>query len=143
MVERYNMTPLEKLRCLFSNACIPKHFWTKAAYLMNKIPFSYINMMTFDELWFGKPSRYEHLRVFGCIPYVHIPRKLQLRRRKCIFMGYPEGANGYKLWRPETRKVVISCDVIFNELDTMTSLKHSNDVNSSKVTNTHQVEVEY
>ena len=34
---------------------------------------------------------------------------------KCIFLGYKSGVKGYKLWCPETKKLVISKDVIFNE----------------------------
>ena len=34
---------------------------------------------------------------------------------KCIFLGYKSGVKGYKLWCPETKKLVISRDVIFYE----------------------------
>ena len=32
---------------------------------------------------------------------------------KCIFLGYISGVKGYKLWCLETKKLVISKDVIF------------------------------
>ena len=34
---------------------------------------------------------------------------------KAIFLGYPKGVKGYKLWLINERKVIISRNVIFNE----------------------------
>ena len=34
---------------------------------------------------------------------------------KCIFPGYKYGVEGYKLWCPKSKKLVISIDVIFDE----------------------------
>lgn len=48
-------------------------------------------MKTPVELWYGKPSRYEYLMVFGRIEYVHVNEwKLHPRTKKCIFLEYPE-----------------------------------------------------
>jgi hypothetical protein len=38
------------------------------------------------------------------------------RLKKCIFIGYKDGVKGYKLWNPETKKVVYSRDVVFREM---------------------------
>jgi len=50
------------------------------------------------------------LRVFGCDAYVHVPKekrtKFDSKSKKFIFIGYKDGLKGYKLWNPETRKVV-------------------------------------
>ena len=37
------------------------------------------------------------------------------RAAKCIFLDYKSGVKGFKLWNPETQKVVISINIIFNE----------------------------
>ena len=41
---------------------------------------------------------------------------------KCIFLGYKYGVKGYKLWCPETKKLVISRDVIFDETSMIQAL---------------------
>ncbi|GJZ66216.1 retrotransposon protein, putative, ty1-copia subclass [Tanacetum coccineum] len=52
------------------------------------------------DLWSGHLANYEMLRIFGCIAYSHVNQgKLKPRAIKCIFMGYPDGVKGYRLWR--------------------------------------------
>jgi len=61
-----------------------------------------------------------HLKVFGCIAYVHVPdelrKKLDPKAEKCIFIGYAQDKKAYKCYNPNTRQVVISRDVVFDEL---------------------------
>jgi hypothetical protein len=58
--------------------------------------------------------------VFSCDAYVHVPKenrsKLDNTVERCIFMGYKDGVKGYKLWKPETKKIVYSRDVVFREV---------------------------
>nr|ABA93547.1 retrotransposon protein, putative, Ty1-copia subclass [Oryza sativa Japonica Group] len=61
-------------------------------------------------------SKARYLRVFGCTAYAHVDNgKLEPRANKCIFLGYPSSVKGYKLWCPETKKVVISRNIVFHE----------------------------
>ena len=57
--------------------------------------------------------------MFGCVSYVHIPdnqrTKLEVKWRKSVFVGYPEGTKGYKLYDPSSRKFIRSRDVVFQE----------------------------
>ena len=63
-----------------------------ACYLINRTPSSAIDFKTLEELWSGKPSNYDHLRIFGCTTYVHQSEgELELRSIKCIYLGCPEG----------------------------------------------------
>ncbi|RVX00023.1 Retrovirus-related Pol polyprotein from transposon TNT 1-94 [Vitis vinifera] len=83
-------------------------------------PSSALQFKTPQEKWTGKAADYQHLKVFGCTAYVHTKTdKLEPRAVKCIFLGYPKGVKGYKLWI-ETQgkgKCIISRDVTFNEQD--------------------------
>jgi len=120
VAERMNRTIISKARCMLSNAGLHRHFWAEAAStaccLINRSPSIAINKKTPIEVWSGSPANYSELRVFGCIVYAHAYNgKLEPRAVKCIFLGYKSGVKGYKLWNPETRKVVISRYVVFNE----------------------------
>jgi hypothetical protein len=91
-----------------------------ACYLVNRSPSSALDDMTPQEVWIGKEPSLTHLKVFGCDAYVHVPKenrsKLDKIVEKCIFIGYKDGLKGYKLWNPETKKVVYSRDVVFREM---------------------------
>ncbi|WVZ61695.1 hypothetical protein U9M48_011528 [Paspalum notatum var. saurae] len=97
-----------------------KRFWAEATstacYLINRSPSITLDKKTPIEVWSGSPADYSQWRVFGCTAYAHIDNgKLEPRAIKCIFLGYQTGVKGYKLWNPQTQKVVLSRNVIFNE----------------------------
>ena len=60
-----------------------------------------------------------HLRVFGCMAYMHInaseQSKLDAKSKKMVFIGYPHGVKRYRLWDPLEKKTTISKDVVFDE----------------------------
>jgi hypothetical protein len=91
-----------------------------ACYLVNRSPSSVLVEKTLHEAWNGKKPSLEHLRVFGCDSYVHVPKenrsKLDNKVEKCIFIGYKDGIKGYKIWNLETKKVVYNWDVVFREV---------------------------
>ena len=82
---------------------VPKRFWGEAvntaAYLVNRCHSSALDFKTPEEMWTGHPPKFDNLRVFGCVAYAHQKQgKLDPRAKKCMFIGYPEGVKGYKLW---------------------------------------------
>lgn len=84
----------------------------------HKCPASAVGHKTPDELWFGKASGYSYLKIFGCRAYAHVKQdKLEARALRCVFIGYPKGVKGYKMWctEPDKQKVIISRDVVFKE----------------------------
>ncbi|GKB73282.1 retrotransposon protein, putative, ty1-copia subclass [Tanacetum coccineum] len=122
LAERMNMTLLNKVRCLLIQSGLPDSFWAEATvtatYLINRSPSTTLEKKTPMDLWSGHPANYEMLRIFGCVAYSHVNQgKLKPRAIKCIFLGYPEGVKGYRLWRLDDvkPKIIISRDVVFNE----------------------------
>ncbi|KAG8472856.1 hypothetical protein CXB51_034830 [Gossypium anomalum] len=97
-----------------------------------------------QEVWSGNPANYSDLKIFGCPAYAHVDNgKLEPRSIKCVFLGYKVGVKGYKLWCPETRKVVISRDIIFDETAMLPNLSlkdFSNKENQKQVE--HQINTE-
>ncbi|KAK3924127.1 Retrovirus-related Pol polyprotein from transposon TNT 1-94, partial [Frankliniella fusca] len=59
----------------------------------------------------------EKLKVFGCRAYYADLKKPKLgpRGKKAVFLGYEEDQKGWRLLDDETSKIVVSCDVHFEE----------------------------
>ena len=77
-------------------------------------------------VWTGKFVFFEHLRVFGCKTFFHVPRdersKLDSKTKQCIFLGYSNEEFGYRLWDPTTKKIIRNRDVILFEDQTIEDL---------------------
>ncbi|KAL5849218.1 hypothetical protein ACOSQ4_007231 [Xanthoceras sorbifolium] len=123
VAERMNRTLNERSRSMRLHAGLPKMLWAEAvntaAYLINRGPSVPLDGGIPEEVWSGKEVNISHLRVFGCISYVHIDSaersKLDAKSNKCVFVGYGGDEFGYRFWDYENRKIVRSRDVIFNE----------------------------
>jgi hypothetical protein len=123
VAERMNRTLTERARSLRVQSGLPKQFWAEAvntaAYLINRGPSVPLEHKIPEEVWSEKKVKLSHLRVFGCVAYVHISdqgrNKLDPKSKKCTFIGYGEDEFGYRLWDDENKKTIRSRDVIFNE----------------------------
>jgi len=60
-----------------------------------------------------------HFEIFGCIAYAHIPdkkrKKLNDKGEKSVFLGVSDCSKASKLYNPNTKKIIISRDVSFDE----------------------------
>jgi hypothetical protein len=60
-----------------------------------------------------------HLHIFGCDVHIHVleelRQKLDSKSYKCIFNGYNDEVKGFRFYDPQNKKLIISCDVIFDE----------------------------
>jgi hypothetical protein len=108
---------------LLAHAFMPLKFWDgaflAAAYLFNRLPSRVTQDNTPLERMLDKKSDYTLLRTFGCAywPYLrpYNSRKLQLRSKQCIFLGYSDMHKCYKCLDVSTGHVYISRDVVFDE----------------------------
>lgn len=80
-------------------------------YFINKCTSLGISFKTPMEVWNGKSVDYSNFKIFGALD------KLDVRVVKCVFIGYPEGVNCYKLWKmdPGGSKLIINNYVTFDE----------------------------
>jgi hypothetical protein len=53
-------------------------------------------------------------------PKVQVNSKFDSRSKKCVLLGYAD--NGYRLWSLDEKKMIVACDVIFDENKRLTML---------------------
>jgi len=124
VAERMNRTIMDLVRSMIHTAGIDKKFWAEAVqtavYVRNRVTSrSLPKLKTPFHLWHNAVPDLSHLRIFGSPCFYTIPKnkrkKLNPRSREAIFMGYSMQSKGYKIWDPESRKMLVSRDVIFRE----------------------------
>ena len=68
---------------------------------------------------FRIPPSCDHIKVFGCLFYAHnLQRqkdKFEAQSRKCIFIRYPRGQKGWRVYEIKSGNLFVSGDVIFAE----------------------------
>ena len=101
-----------------------KIFWVKAVnttvYLINCDPSIPLEHRLPEEVWSGKEVSLNHLKVFGCVSYVHIKSndrsKLDAKAKKCFFISYGDEQFGYLFWDDQNWKIIRSRNVVFHEI---------------------------
>ena len=123
VAEHMNRTLNERARSMRLHAGLPKTFWadsvSTATYLINRGPSVPMEFELPEEVWNGKEVKFSHLKVFGCVSYVHIDSdtrsKLDAKSKIYFFIGYVDEKFGYRFWNEQNRKIARSRNVIFNE----------------------------
>lgn len=123
VAERRNRYLQEMAICMLTDAGLEKLYWGEAvmtaAYLQNRLPSRVVAKTPF-ELWTGRKPKFDHIRVFGCDAYVHVPdvkrSKLDEKSIKLTFVGYSEEHKGYRFLDRLTNRVIVSRDARFIEL---------------------------
>ena len=106
VAESLNLTLMEIVRSMLAGFKLPQTFWAEALatamYLCNQCPTKAVQDKTPFEALTGKKPNVRHLQVFGCAAYCHIAKdeqqKLDLKSRKCIWIGYGDNHKGYWLY---------------------------------------------
>jgi hypothetical protein len=103
---------------------MPAAFWgeavSTAVFILNRSPTKALKDKTPYEAWYGRQPDVSFLRTFGCIGHVKNTKpfigKLEDRSTRMVLLGYEEGSKAYKLFDPCAGRVVVSRDVIFDEM---------------------------
>jgi len=70
-------------------------------------------------VFIGKKLSVDHLQIFGCPVYIHIPKdkrkKLDPSDMKGIFVGCSNSSKAYRFYMKDGHHIEVSCDVIFDE----------------------------
>ena len=100
-------------RCLLFEKKLPKSFWAEAVYtsvyLLKRLPTKALKNKTHFKAWYGAKPIVEHLRVFGCICYIHVlvvkKDKLDQKVEIGVFLGYSNNVKGYNVSNLNTNNV--------------------------------------
>ena len=129
VAERLNLIIFRAVRCMLHRARLPASFWAEAAfnavYVRNRCPTRAVKDRTPYEVWTGHKPSIDHLRVFGCLAYVHVDDaarrtgKLDGRGFPCVFLGYSSESKAWRLYNPASKttqkRLFVSRDVTFLE----------------------------
>ena len=125
VAERANRTIFDRVRTMLHRSGLSDYLCPEAAraavYIGNRCPPRALQQtVTPFEMWTGRRPNIGNLRVFGCIGHVHIPSerrdsKLCARSTPCVFVGYSTESKAYRMFGPQTGKVIVSRDVVFEE----------------------------
>ena len=74
IAKRKNRSVVEAAQTMLEEKRMPKFYWAEvvrtAVYIQNRIR----EKVSVHELYFGKKPNLRHLKVFGSIAYVHVPK---------------------------------------------------------------------
>ena len=70
---------MEATRAMLHDEDIPMHLWEEVArttvYVQNRAPHRVLKNKTPEEVFSSKKPEVNHLRIFGCPTYIHIPKE--------------------------------------------------------------------
>lgn len=126
LIERDNRTVAESTTAMLFHKKLPEYLWGEAAntaiYLLNRTPNSTTGENSPFELFYKRKPKLSHVRIFGCTAMMKVQeekrsgyqRKLDPRSQKLMLVGYDRDYT-YRVFDPDTKKVIISRDVDFDE----------------------------
>lgn len=111
------------VRSSLKTMSVPDVLWGEAAnhhvYVLNRISTKALKNSTPYEMWTGRKPHLGRIRVFGCVSHMKIAKghlkKLDDRSKKLVHLGIEKGSKSYRLLDPDTGKLYVSRDVVFEE----------------------------
>jgi hypothetical protein len=122
IVELKNWTLVEMCRRMLDEHRSPMHFWAEAFntyyHVLNCIFLQAFLNKTSNELWFGRPLKVSHFRVFGCrcfvLKYGNLD-KFESQTSNGVFLGYALHSRAHHVLNLETNCVMETYEVTFND----------------------------
>ena len=75
-----------------------------AVYIQNMCSHAILKDKTLEEVFSGIKHEVGHLRIFGCLVYIHVPKekrtKMEPSGKKGVFVGYNENSKAYRIYVP-------------------------------------------
>jgi hypothetical protein len=123
VAQRKNRAITGAVRSMLHDQSLPLYLWAEACatavYLQNRSPHRILGKMTPEEAFIGRRPDIEHIRIFGCSTFSHVPSerrtKLDPTAQQGILVGYSEVSKAYRIYTPPLRKVVVNRDGRFEE----------------------------
>ncbi|GBN31024.1 Retrovirus-related Pol polyprotein from transposon TNT 1-94 [Araneus ventricosus] len=116
VAERYNSTALDGVKTLLKSNAVAQRFWGEAllcfTYTWNRVCHKDGNKTPFEK-YSGKKPSVSHLKPFGCLAYVGVPK--QIRKKLDIMMGYALHTKGYRIWLRDENKLIETINVRFDQ----------------------------
>jgi hypothetical protein len=67
---------MEAVKTMIHDQDLPMHLWEEVArttvYVQNRLSHSALGFKTLEEMFSGKKPEVSHLKIFGCLVFVHI-----------------------------------------------------------------------
>lgn len=103
IAECKNRTLKEMMNAMLINSGLTQNMWGEAILtattILNRIPRKKSDKTPY-ELWKGHPPSYRHLKVWGCLAKVEVPKPKQIKIGPkivdCIFIGYANNSSAYR-----------------------------------------------
>ena len=121
--ERHGRTIQEAAMAMLKHSKQPIALWPyafrTANYVYNDLPSRTLHYKSPNEVCSGTKSNLSSLRTFGCDAMVRVAsndkRKGGDKARKCLFLGYKEGLEGWVFKSYDTGRIIKSGDATFHE----------------------------
>jgi hypothetical protein len=115
---------MEAVKNMIHNQDLPMNLWaeattTKTIYVQNRLSHSALGFKTPKEMFTKNKPEVSHLKIFGCLVFLHIPKEkitnLDPSGNKGIFVGYCEVFKAFIIYIPGYHHIDINKYVTFDE----------------------------
>jgi len=121
---------MEAIKTMIHDQYLPILLWDEATrttvYVQNILFHTPLGFKTPEEMFTEKKPEVSHLKILGCLVFVHIPKekrtKLDPSRNKGIFVGYCEVSKAFRIYIPGYHHIEINRDITFDEDATLKRL---------------------